>query len=81
MNERLRTVRRATNTYTVQFAVQFCAVMYVLSAAFDGKIALTTAVIATAGLIFGMRNTVTRLIRFFNLEEKMEAGRSNAAGM
>lgn len=74
MNERLRKLRRATNTYTVQFAVQFCAVMYVLSAAFDGKIAPTTAAISTAGLIFGMRNTVTRLIRFFNLEEKMEAG-------
>lgn len=81
MNERLRKLRRATNTYTVQFAVQFCAVMYVLSAAFDGKICYATAVIATAGLIFGMRNTVTRLIRFFNLEEKMEAGQSNAAGM
>ncbi len=73
MNSKLRTVRRATNTYTVQFAVQFCAVMYVLSAAFDGKLAPTTAVIATAGLIFGMKNTITRLIRFFNLEEKMEA--------
>lgn len=62
--------RKAINTYCMQFGLQLTAITYVAAAAFDGELMPLTAIATILGLIFGMRNTVTRLLHYINIAEK-----------
>ncbi len=65
-----KALRKAINTYCMQFGLQLTAITYVAAAAFEGELMPLTAVVTAAGLVFGMRNTVTRLLHYINIAEE-----------